>query len=319
MPLITFAGHTYQASSEKPLLDSLLAYRLPIPHSCQSGFCHSCLMKADKGQVPACSQKSLSNEKIRQGYFLACQCVPEQDIEISLPVRNKIPGIITGKTLLTSTLVALDIAPRHPFHYEPGQLVTLWAEETLRSVEPGADYSEGLNELARPCYLASLSGQDASLTVHIQRRASRKFSQWAHDCTQIGQKISIGDVRGANIYQQLSSSNLIVVQDGCLAPVLPLLRKLCADTTASEKSVTLVLQVDHTDNLYEQALIHRLVRQSPNLSIQVCGGLQGKKQLETIMMEPKPVYRQLIIAGDQGFIKKHTQQVQMDIQTLPYS
>ena len=319
MPLITFADHTYQACSEKPLLETLLAHKLSIPHSCQSGFCHSCLMKVEKGQAPACSQQSLDNNKIKQGYFLACQCLPEQDMEISLPARDKVPGVITGKTLLTSTLVALNITPRYPVDYQPGQLITLWAEGSSLQTGQNSGISKTSTELARPCYLASLADEDKQLTVHIQRRVNGQFSQWAHDCTQIGQEISIGDVRGVNIYQKMSSNNLIVVQDGCLAPVLPLLRKLYGTTTNSETSVTLILQVDHTDNLYELPLIRRLAQHNPSLNLIVFSGLQGKKQLETIMMKPSPSHRQFIISGDQGFIKKYTQQIKMDIQQLPYS
>ena len=333
MPLITFAGRTYQASSQRPLLETLLSHRLPVPHSCRSGYCHSCLMKVEKGNVPACSQQSLNIDKVQQGYFLACLCRPEQDMEISLARRDTVTGIITGKTRLTSTLVALDIAPRHPVDYQPGQLITLWTTDSSPSASQLSVRSNNSNELARPCYLASLAEQDKQLTVHIQRRVNGQFSQWAHDCTQIGQKISISDVRGTNIHQNLSSNNLIVVQDGCLAPILPLLRRLYASPATTTKTVQLVLQVDHKDNLYGMTLINRLAQQQPDFTVRICCGLQGKKQLKTILVETMLVETileksgsssklsdsRLIISGYQDFIKQYTQQVQMDILLLPYS
>ena len=323
MPLITFAGRAYQASSQRPLLETLLSHGLPVPYSCRSGYCHSCLMKVEKGNVPACSQQSLNIEKIQQGYFLACQCRPEQDMEISLAKRDKIPAIITGKTRLTPTLVALDIAPRHSFEYQPGQLITLWATDVPLPFKQGSGHSNSSNELARPCYLASLAEQDKQLTVHIQRRVNSQFSQWAHDCTQVGQKISISDVRGTKIYQNLSSNNLIVVQDGCLAPVLPLLRKLYASSATAGKSIQMVLQVDHKDNLYGMTLINRFAQQCPDFNVRICCGLQGKKQLEQILKTSESPSEssdsRLIISGYQDFISKYTQQVQMNIQLLPYS
>lgn len=302
MPLITYAGQIYRVSSNSPLLDSLLSEKAFVPHSCRSGYCHSCLMKAEKGKPPAHSQKSLNLNQTSQGYFLACQCLPDQDMEISLAKRTRIPAIIAGKTRLTSTLIALDIVPRHAVDYEPGQHITVWASETL----------------ARPCYLASIAEQGQTLTVHIQRKVNGEFSQWVHDCTQTGQKISISDVRGTNIYHIFSSIHLIVVQDGCLAPILSLLRAVKEHLNTLPRSIELCLQVDQADNLYEMALIQELHQQHSGFNFRIYSGREGKQQLRQYLKNLNGT-GQLVISGDQSFIKEYSQGIQMDILPLPYS
>ena len=310
MPLITYAGHIYRVSSNLPLLDSLLSEKAFVPYSCRSGYCHSCLMKAEQGKPPALSQKSLDQSQINQGYFLACQCLPDQDMEIALAKRKKIPAVIVGKTRLTSTLIALDIAPRHSVDYEPGQHITVWASETL----------------ARPCYLASTlastlapsAEQGQTLTIHIQRKANGEFSQWAHDCTQTGQKISISDVLGTNIYHIFSSIHLAVVQDGCLAPILALLRTVKEQLETLPHSIELYLQLDQMDNLYGLTLIQECQQKYQNFSFHIYSGLTGKQQLR---QQLKNLNRsgQLVISGDLTFIKEYSQGIQMDILPLPYS
>ena len=302
MPLITFAGRVYQASSRISLLDTLLSENAPVPYSCRSGYCHSCLMKAEKGTPPANCQKSLDKGKAEQGYFLACQCLPEQDMEIALIKRNKVPAVITGRKTLTPTIVALDIAPRHPVEYHCGQHITVWASD----------------ELARPCYLASAPELDKQLTIHIQRKANGQFSQWVHDCTQIGQKISISDVLGTNIYQNISSDTLIVVQDGCFAPVVSLLRKLYEADKNVNIVLHLLLQIDQKDNFYNTDWIHTIDQHYINFTFNSYLGVEGQKQLHQDLKSfngPK----QLIISGDQEFIKEYSQGLQMDILPLSYS
>ena len=302
MPLITFAGRIYKASSTIPLLDTLLSKNALVPYSCRSGFCHSCLMKTEKGKPPANSQKSLDRNKAEQGYFLACQCLPEQDMEIALIKRNKIPAVITGKKRLTPTVVALDIAPRYPVEYHCGQHVTVWASD----------------ELARSCYLASNPEQDKQLTVHIQRKANGQFSQWAHDCTQIGQKICISDIRGTNIYHKISSDTLIVVQDACFAPIISLLRKLYEADDNVNIALHLFLQVDQEVDFCGRDWIRAIQYQHAHFNFIIYPGPEGKKQLAQDLKSfdgPK----QLIISGDQEFIKEYSQGLQMDILPLSYS
>lgn len=305
MPFITFSGRTYKIRQDRPLLESLLERGVSIPYSCRSGYCHACLIKAEKGTPPGSSQKTLEQDKVSQGYFLACQCYPEQDMQVSLAVRDKIPAIITGKVPLSPTVVALDIAPRHPVHYAPGQHLNLWAT----------------NLMPRPCYLASVPELDQQLTVHIERRVNGSFSHWAHDCTQAGQKILISDVRGVSFYQTFSPGlitkpYLMIAQEGCLAPVLAILRQTLNRHPAF--NARLFLQADHEQNLYALDTLREIQHHHPAFSFSTALGSKAMAIIEQSVQQ-LPAKQPCIIAGTQNFIGSFGHYPQLDILPLPYS
>ncbi|MGI9283038.1 MAG: 2Fe-2S iron-sulfur cluster-binding protein [Endozoicomonas sp.] len=206
MPVITLSNRAYPVNKNKYLLDSLLEEGEKIPFSCRSGVCHACMLKADFGQPPVESQTYLSNEKIREGYFLACQCLPEGDMTVSLPGRKHTQAIITAKKPLSPTVVALELAARHPMSYFPGQHIRVDTGEIL----------------AKECYLASVQPQDRSMVIHVQRRVSDPFSTWAHDSTEVGQKVSLSSPRGLHLCGNLldTSDQILISQEGSLAPLL---------------------------------------------------------------------------------------------------
>lgn len=287
MPVITFANRSHPVDKEKRLLDSLLEKGEDIPFSCRSGVCHACLLKADSGKPPAASQKNLNQEKILQGYFLACQCLPEGNMSVSLPARDKIPAIITGRRFLSPTVIALELSPRYPLDYSPGQHITLWADD----------------KLARPCYLASASEADQHLIVHIRRRVGGAFSTWAHDCTTIGQKISIGDLRGINLTEGLqlpASQSLLIAQESCLAPLLSLVKHCCS--TATPHSIQLYLQADTPENLCELEQLKSLADQNTSLKLHTFTGAESlDKLLNSLEIQPS---QNILLAGEQDFTTK---------------
>ena len=305
MPLITLSGRTYKTRQDRSLLESLLEQDVAIPYSCRSGYCHACLIKADKGTPPGSSQSTLEQDKINQGYFLACQCYPEQDMQVSLVVREKIPATITGKIALSPTVVALELTPRHPVHYAPGQFLNLRASRSM----------------ARPCYLASVPELDQQLTVHIKRRANGSFSHWAHDCTRVGQKILISDVRGINFYQTFSvrpitTPYLMIARESCQAPVLSILRQTLNNQPAF--NARLFLQADHEQNLYALDTFTELEQHHPSFSFKVALGRHGIYEIDRFIQQ-LPGKQPCIIAGTQDFIDSLGHYPQLDILPLPYS
>ena len=262
-------------------------------------------MKAEKGTPPDASQRFLEPDKINQGYFLACQCYPEQDMQVSLPKRNKIQAVITSKVTLNPTVVALEIAPRHPVPYAPGQYLSLWTPDLM----------------PRLCYLASIPEQDEHLTLHIGRRANGAFSHWVHDCTQTGQKILISDVRGLKFYQTFSSTLshtpfIMIAQEGCLAPLLAILRQTY--TLRPDFHACLILQMDLKENLYCMDTITALDKAHAMFSY---GIITSEKEMEELeqQLPSLPANSQCLIAGTQPFIDSIRRYRQENILPLPYS
>jgi ferredoxin len=62
---------------------------IPVLYSCESGYCHGCILRG-KGTIPPQSQKGLSDVLTECGCFLACQCVPTEDLRVFLPGERPI-------------------------------------------------------------------------------------------------------------------------------------------------------------------------------------------------------------------------------------
>lgn len=57
------------------LLQSLLIQRLPVPYSCKSGICGSCICKLKKGEVEVLENEFLTEKEAAEGKILACMSV----------------------------------------------------------------------------------------------------------------------------------------------------------------------------------------------------------------------------------------------------
>ncbi|MGI9276392.1 MAG: hypothetical protein ACR2PT_16305, partial [Endozoicomonas sp.] len=246
------------------------------------------------------------------GYFLACQCRPGEDMQLSLPTRNHIPAVITGKENLSPTVVSLFVSPRFPVSYSPGQYLTLWASE----------------HLARPCYLASVEGLDNRLSFHVERRINGAFSSWAHDCTAIGQKISISDLNGENICDILPTPRQFIAQGSCLAPLLAACRHLSAqgsESISSNRPLTVAIQANHPDEIYCLDELQRLADIYEFFSVVTFTGSGSQsgllKYLASLSGE-----QQFAASGDRKFIKRIVAEVNSNDELkaaslieLPYS
>src|SRR3954463_6043474 len=83
MPVVGYEGTSYTLEKNESVLEALLRSGVKAPHSCKAGSCGSCMMRASGGTVPARAQAGLKDSWKAQGYFLACVCVPEGDLEVS--------------------------------------------------------------------------------------------------------------------------------------------------------------------------------------------------------------------------------------------
>ncbi len=187
MVQIHFNDKAYCADSGKSLLETLLEQHCRIPWSCRAGLCHSCLMQTTQGTVPKEASANLSPDQVENGYFLACQCYPTNDIMVRLPERHlqPQPAVITEKSLHSPTLLAIRLAPRLPLQYRPGQHILLWRNTT---------------DSSRYCLL-SQPEQDSELLIHVERRAGGHFSGWLFDEATCGTQVTLSELAGQCHYQ----------------------------------------------------------------------------------------------------------------------
>ena len=80
MPRIFFEKQSYACQDNESVLDCLTGHGVPVPSSCRSGICQTCLMRAVEGAVPLAAQQGLKETLRAQNYFLACVCKPTNDL-----------------------------------------------------------------------------------------------------------------------------------------------------------------------------------------------------------------------------------------------
>lgn len=186
MPQLSFNGTRIHLPPGQSVLDGLLDQGHDIANSCRAGACQACLMQAVAGDVPTQAQIGLKPALASQGYFLACQCQPVNDLSVRLPnpSEHRQGATVTDLQRLSDQVMAISVRPDADYPYQPGQYATLWRNEDL-----GRCYS-----------LASVPGLDNDLTFHIRRVPDGRFSGWVFDQLCPGDRLSLQAATGDCVY-----------------------------------------------------------------------------------------------------------------------
>lgn len=182
MTTITYNGTSITVEPNTRLLESLEKANFSIPYSCRAGVCHSCMMQSND-TIPANAQQGLSASQKYQGYFLACACIPENNMAIQLKGSTDLTkGQVVNKVMLNESVLALFI--QVDFSWNPGQYTTLRKDE----LTPRA-YS-----------ISSRCDSEKIIELHIQRHSQGLVSRWLHDDIEIGDFISLSTPLGDCFY-----------------------------------------------------------------------------------------------------------------------
>ncbi|WP_339650575.1 2Fe-2S iron-sulfur cluster-binding protein [Halopseudomonas pelagia] len=190
MPKIYLAGtpvagtplgdQEFVVQPDSNLLDALLEHGHKVPWSCRSGHCQSCLVQARPDEAPSAARSLLSPEQQSKGWLLACQCLVQQDMHISLhdPTTDGLPARISEMRYLADDILLLRLAPERPLRFRAGQHLVLWLDASL----------------ARPYSIASLPA-DGELAFHLRLHAQGAFSNAIRQC-QLGDRLYLGSAAG---------------------------------------------------------------------------------------------------------------------------
>jgi len=214
--MITYKGESYTCEKDETVLACLLRHRVFVPNACQSGICHSCMMKAVQGTPPEVSQKGLKDTLVAQHHFLACICTPEDDLEVSLYDASKdwILAEVLENSMLNESVIRLRLKPQHALDYRAGQFINL----------------KGLDGTSIRSYsLASLPSEDY-LELHIKRIHNGKVSTYIHDTVAVGDSLNILGALGNCFYtnRNLEQPLLMMGVGTGLAPLYGVLRDALA-------------------------------------------------------------------------------------------
>jgi NAD(P)H-flavin reductase/ferredoxin len=184
MAKVKHEGQWYGLDEDESVLDGLLRHGVSVPNSCRAGACQSCLMRAERGEVPAKAQVGLKETLKARDYFLACMCRPEGELEVAgAGAELRVPARITALEKLSDSVLCVRLRPESDFEYRPGQYVSLLRQDGL----------------ARSYSLASLR-QEESLELHVRRVAGGHMSGWLFDEARRGDMLELQGPAGDCFY-----------------------------------------------------------------------------------------------------------------------
>lgn len=285
MTHIHFKDKTYTLPLGKSLLEALLAQNCRIPWSCRAGLCHSCLMQTTEGSAPTEACQGLSDDQVENGFFLACQCYPTSDITARLPERHlqPQPALITGKTILSPTLLAIRLAPRMPLKYRPGQHIRLWKNSTNGS---------------RYCLL-SQPEKESELLIHVERRVGGKVSGWLFDEADCGSRVTLSELAGHCYYQpDRDNTPLMIIGSGVgISAAMAITRDALMLNHSSALITLLHSQQLSPDTFYLQN------HQIPASNMQHTNDNNLFPTLEELLKEPRFRQARFMLMGDLATIQ----------------
>jgi len=84
MTAINYGNEKFILAPDESVLDVLIRHKKAPNFQCQKGVCHSCILQATKGTVPKRASENLLIKYQGKGYFLACLCYPDEDLDIRM-------------------------------------------------------------------------------------------------------------------------------------------------------------------------------------------------------------------------------------------
>lgn len=180
---VRYGDRSFPAAAGESVLDALLAGGVEAAHSCKSGSCGTCMLRAVGGGVPAEAQHGLKDSWKARGYFLPCVCRPAADIAIAPPEADARRGAsIAVIEPLSASVARVRLTCGDLADFHAGQYVTI-----LREGKPARNYS-----------IASLS--QGELEIHVRLIPGGQMSGWFHEAARPGDRVSIQGPSGDCFY-----------------------------------------------------------------------------------------------------------------------
>lgn len=193
---VKFDCASFALDQNESVLDCLLRNGKQIPYACKAGMCQACLIKAVDCEAPEAARKWIKKSLQEKGFALACQWVPDTDIEVDLPgvAESSVAVSINSLEPLSDRVMRVTLCETEAgtmFHYHPGQYLTL--------INPAG--------VARSYSIANDFEQDRYLELHIGLAPQGLFSKWLFDEANVGDLLHIRGPAGDCFYSQLEVNN----------------------------------------------------------------------------------------------------------------
>ncbi len=305
MAQLKFKSNIFTVSAGSTVLDTLLEQGHEIPNNCRAGACLSCVMQVTEGKVPEKSQKGLKDSQKAKGYFLACSCEPDENIDIQLVDTNQLRVDASVKEInkLSIDVIELKVSTNKPFKYNAGQYVTLWKDNVL-----GRSYS-----------LANLPEDNGDLCFHIRKIPNGKFSNWVHNELKIGDCISVQGPAGDCFYTSGNlEQNILLIGTGTgLAPLIGIINDALRHGHTGE--IHLFHGALRPSGLYLTETLTKLAQKNNNLKYHPCVMTAEKGMISNITegdiskialeCVPSPKNWKSFLCGNEDLVNKLKKQI----------
>jgi NAD(P)H-flavin reductase len=135
------------------------------------------------GDVPETAQLGVKDTLRAQGYFLACQLRPQNDLSVASGSDQRVEARITGLDSLSGTVMRVRLQTAEAMPYFPGQFVSVFREDGL----------------ARSYSLASLPIEN-HIELHVRRVPNGAMSGWLHETARVSNRLWLQGPSGNCFY-----------------------------------------------------------------------------------------------------------------------
>jgi NAD(P)H-flavin reductase len=211
MAEVKFNSNTFSLNEHESVLDCLLRNNQAIPYACKAGTCQACLVKTIDCEATEISKKWIKKTLSAQGYTLACQWVPNADVEARLPAVDEFSVKVSINKLdqlnKRTLRVILNVEQKGDmFQYFPGQYLTL--------INPAG--------VARCYSIANCYEDDQFIELHISQTQNGIFTHWLFEEAQLGDTLHIRGPAGDCFYINDEQEQFPIILAGTGTGLAPL-------------------------------------------------------------------------------------------------
>ncbi len=257
MTQLTYQKQKLDLREDETVLDCFLRHDIEYPHSCKSGICQSCLIKASDGEIAPSWQEGMPEILKSQGYFLACRAKPLTQLKLASPdtVECEVEAIIQDIQFLTGNVLQMKLQLDDPRPWIPGQYLTLINDE----------------QLSRSYSIANIPELDGFIELHIKITQGGAMSRWLQFASRINSTVRLRGPFGTCYYHNpdhLAFDMLLAGTGTGLAPLLAILRSALHQQHQGE--ITLIHGGCRDDDIYYIETLEALAKKHAHFHYSAC-------------------------------------------------
>lgn len=255
------SGQRFDVNKDDLLLKAAIEQGIEYPHNCRVGVCGACKTRLLRGKVSPMVDLALSpltNDQLKEGYFLACQAKVRTDIEIDvklgqhqqLPVET-VSARVSMWRRRPGDVIELRLKLDTPLRFHAGQYATI--------AESGSFIRRHYS-----IYDAPAEGDTPASEIGflVKRLPGGRFSEWLFEADRTGMKFWVEGPFGMMEVDEPDRDVLCVAGGTGLAPILSIVGdRLRKSSTAR---CTIVFGVRRSGDQFAQEHLQRLTAMAPD-------------------------------------------------------